>query len=208
MGFQRLGYRVSGRLTPPCRCYKPIHVIAGSKPAASRSFDFSLGFSRVAMYRLIMVCTGNICRSPMAEGLVRFLLPPTLRERVEVGSAGVAALHGNPAQPFAVEVMARKGIDIRSHRARQMTGDLARRSDLVLTMEGMQQEMVRRMLLWKKNKIRLLSEFCPQPHDPDIADPYGGPIEAYEDCYHTLFSCITRLIDWIPTQEAATDHPP
>ena len=147
-----------------------------------------------------MVCTGNICRSPMAEGLARFLVPAALQDRVLISSTGVAALHGNPAQPFAVEVMARNGIDISSHRARLMSAELARKADLVLTMEAMQRHFVRRMLLLKRNKIKLLSEFCPEPHDSDIQDPYGGPIEAYEACYTTLVPCVTNLIEWLIPQ--------
>lgn len=82
-----------------------------------------------------MVCTGNICRSPMAE---RLLAAHAARfgADVDVRSAGVRAVVGNPAEPEAVTVMARRSIDLADHVARQITPGLLDGADLVLTMEG------------------------------------------------------------------------
>lgn len=82
-----------------------------------------------------MVCTGNICRSPMAERLLA-VHAAELGATVEVGSAGVRALVGHPAEPGAVAAMARRGIDLGDHVARSATTDLVDGADLVITMEG------------------------------------------------------------------------
>ena len=63
-------------------------------------------------YRILVVCTGNICRSPMAEGMLKKDLPERLAARVMISSAGTHALHGNMAQPHAIEVMQGMGVDI------------------------------------------------------------------------------------------------
>jgi protein-tyrosine phosphatase len=152
------------------------------------------------MYQVLMVCTGNICRSPMAAGLARFLLSNDLRARVAVGSAGCSALHGHLAESHAIEAMSRMGIDISGHRARQITSDMARQADLILTMEAGQRDIVRRMLLWKKNKVRLFSGFCPEIQGSDIKDPYGGPLEAFQECLNTLLPCMGYLMNFLETQ--------
>ena len=83
--------------------------------------------------RILVVCIGNICRSPMAEGLLRLRLAG--RTGVTVGSAGIAARVGEPADPMAQGLMRERGIDIAGHRARQLTPELAGAHDLVLVME-------------------------------------------------------------------------
>jgi protein-tyrosine phosphatase len=165
----------------------------------------------MTMFEILVVCTGNICRSPMAEGLLKHVLPPNLRDRIAVSSAGTYALHGNQPAPHAVEVMAQWGVDIGGHRARQVSRDMLSRADLTLAMEKSHVQVLRKMLLWKKPPIRLLSEFNPQnsPRDaPDIEDPYGGPLAQYQACLRTLRPCIDGLVDWL-TENAnltATDH--
>ena len=80
--------------------------------------------------RVLVVCVGNICRSPMAEAMLRARLGR--RPRFEVSSAGVGALVGHPADPFAMELMRERGLDIAAHRARQVTPELVAAHDLVL----------------------------------------------------------------------------
>ena len=152
-------------------------------------------------YRIVMVCTGNICRSPMAEWLLKHLLPASLESCVSVSSAGTSALHGHQAADHAVTAMAQLGIDIRNHRARQLNSNTVQRADLILAMENSHLQIIARASTWSKTQARLLTEFGPPNRTPDIEDPYGKSLKAYQACLATLRPCIEGLIAWL------TEHP-
>jgi len=153
-------------------------------------------------YEILVVCTGNICRSPMAAGLLRHNLPDELRPRMAIGSAGTSALHGHQAAPYAVQTMAEAGIDISDHRARQVSSELVRRADLILTMERAHQQEIRQMMLWNKSHVKLLSKFDPHCDVLDVPDPYGGPLEAYRQCLEIIQPCVNWLIAWLSVESA------
>lgn len=97
---------------------------------------------------ILFVCTGNICRSPMAEGIARGALRrfyPSLEGEVEISSAGVAALDGGPATAGAIEAMRLRGLDIRGHAARSLDYQLMSRADLALVMEEGQRRIAARV---------------------------------------------------------------
>jgi len=152
------------------------------------------------MFEILMVCTGNICRSPMAEGLLRHLLPQPLKSAVSVSSAGTHALHGNQPAPHAVTAMARIGIDIRHHRARMVNRELLRRVDLSLAMERGHLSAMRNMLLFGKSSIKMLTAFSPGEDEPDVEDPYGGPLEMYEESLVAIRPAVEGVIDWLLQQ--------
>jgi len=132
-----------------------------------------------------MVCTGNTCRSPMAAAALRSALGPEA-SRIDVDSAGTAAWEGQPATRWAVEVAARAGIDLNEHRSRRATPDLVRAADWVLVMERAHLASVR-ALGAEPDHSHVLSEW-PGAGEPDlpIVDPFGGSLEAYEECWRRI----------------------
>ena len=131
----------------------------------------------------------------MAEGLLAHRLPADLQSIVRVSSAGINALQGYPAQEHAVETMAQIGVDIRGHRARQLTREMARSATLILTMEMAHIWFARRWEEIPAEKLRLLRAFDPQAKSQQVADPYGGSLADYQECLATLQSAIEGVVN-------------
>ena len=122
---------------------------------------------------VVFVCTGNLCRSPMAEALLRARLARDEAQRDwRVGSAGVWTTDGRPASAYAIEEMAQRGIDLRAHRSRNVTPELMAEADLVLAMTRQHVEALSAAFPDHAHKVALLSEMVGQTYD--INDPYGG----------------------------------
>jgi protein-tyrosine-phosphatase len=125
------------------------------------------------MPTVIFVCTGNLCRSPMAEVLLRARLAhDEARRDWQVGSAGVWVAEGQPASAHSVEEMAQRGIDLHAHRSRNVTRELMAEADLVLAMTRNHVESLRVAFPEHASKVHLLGEMIGREYD--VYDPYGG----------------------------------
>jgi protein-tyrosine-phosphatase len=125
------------------------------------------------MPMVLFVCTGNICRSPMAEVLLRARLDrDESRRDWRVKSAGTLMIEGQPASTYAVVEMAERGIDLRAHRSRGVSRELMAETDLVLAMAQSHVEALEAIFPDYTHKVHLLSEMTGQKYS--ISDPYGG----------------------------------
>lgn len=123
--------------------------------------------------RIMVICVGNICRSPMGEAI----LAARVKQRgIVVESAGIGALTGHPADPLAVELLAERGLDISHHRARQLSEEMARQADLILVMEQWHQKEIERMLPMCRGRVHLFGKWG----NFIVPDPFRQPRRAFE----------------------------
>ncbi len=145
---------------------------------------------------IVTVCTANICRSPMAEALLRHALaaePEPLRS-CKVVSAGVAARGGEKVSPNSVDALAKVGLRISDHRSRPLTPELAAQADLILCMTESHRAVIGLALDPAPKNVHLWREFMPRGSSREIGDPYGGPLAEYEACRDELVEAIPSII--------------
>jgi protein-tyrosine-phosphatase len=148
---------------------------------------------------VLLVCYGNICRSPMAEGFLnKMLLDKT--DEVKVISAGLNAYGGSPTRE-AIEVMKTEDIDISGYRSKQLTKELIETSDLILTMKKEYKDSILSRYPEFKHKVFTLKEFAGETEDLDIADPYSEGMKAYEACAKEIKQTLTNAFEKIVNQK-------
>ncbi|MFN8588057.1 MAG: low molecular weight protein arginine phosphatase [Candidatus Eisenbacteria bacterium] len=142
--------------------------------------------------RVLFVCTGNTCRSPLAVAALVAELGEEA-SRVEVGSAGTAALEGQPANGLSREVAKADGLDLSGHRARPVTPAMLRSADFVFVMDALHRVAVE-ALGAPRERVHVISEY-PAPGDPGmpVSDPFGASKEAYEECWRRIRHHVRRL---------------
>jgi len=141
-------------------------------------------------FHILVVCTGNICRSPMAERMLQHFMPEHFKEIVTVSSAGTDALHGNQATAFAVQAMKQYGIDISDHRARRLNRSMVAEADLILAMEQYHLKIIRVMKLFAAGKTHLLNRFDNSRKPCDVPDPMGGGLDLYTESAKLIHNCL------------------
>ena len=135
------------------------------------------------MVRILFVCTGNICRSPTAEGVFRHIVTDAgLADTIEADSVGLEGWHvGNPPDSRSTHAAAQRGFDISDLRARQLTRDDFDRFDLLLAMDdGHHRDMLRRAARNQRQKVRLFMEAAQGEGAVPVPDPYYGARDGFE----------------------------
>jgi protein-tyrosine phosphatase len=137
------------------------------------------------MNSILFICIGNICRSPMAEGLLQQALPDKA-----VLSAGIDALVGEPADPLSVQLMREHGIDIGAHRARSVAGWMVSDADIILTMDGDQKRFIETKYPESTCKVFRLCE----DSQCDIPDPYRQGLDEFRHAHNLISQGVNELV--------------
>ncbi|SPE62892.1 Sugar-phosphate isomerase, RpiB/LacA/LacB family [Verrucomicrobia bacterium] len=159
------------------------------------------------MKTVLFVCTGNVCRSPMAEGLFRQAVSG--RGEYRALSAGLGAMEGQPPSPYAVQAVKELGIDISYLRSRMLTPDLVAQADYIFGMTHSHIETVMLLFPHAAEKTFLLREFDEtlDVFEKDISDPIGGSYEIYLDCRDQIEQGIASLLRFLEPSSAAALRP-
>jgi protein-tyrosine phosphatase len=133
------------------------------------------------IHRILIVCVGNICRSPMAEVVLRHHLGGG--DEIVVESAGLAAIVGNPADPLAEAVLADHGLTAHGHKARQVSEAMISQADLVLAMQRRHLGAIHAIAPQARGKSYLVGKW---DGDTEVPDPYGKTKPMFEDTYQQI----------------------
>jgi protein-tyrosine-phosphatase len=145
---------------------------------------------------VLFVCTGNTCRSPMAEAILRSKLRKHGLQNVRVMSAGVATEDGFPAHPLAIGVCLNHGVKLNDHRSRYLTAEMMQEADLVLGMTESHIRVLSGTYPEEASKIHLLKLYGRDdpPIEHEVADPIGVDPIQYERCFRLLEDELDRIV--------------
>lgn len=155
-------------------------------------------------FRVLMVCTGNICRSPTAHGVMEKLVADAgLQQRIEVDSAGTHSYHvGEPPDSRSQQYARRRGYELSGQRARQLTTQDFDAFDLVLVMDSANEIAVRRISSpAQQQRMKRLTDYCQRFSDTEVPDPYYGGERGFEHVLDLVEDACQNLLQSIKLQQ-------
>lgn len=143
--------------------------------------------------KILFVCTGNTCRSPMAEYFAREYIEENNLENFKVASAGINAATGESPSEEAIEVMKEKGIDITDHKSKMLMEEDLQENDKVLTMTNSHKKVIQDM--YDYDNVYTLKHFVKSCEDCDILDPYGFEVDKYRETRDEIEDTVRKLLN-------------
>ena len=151
------------------------------------------------MGHILVICTANICRSPMGAALLQHALraQPEPLKSLEVISAGIAAHDGETVSENSVVALKKVGIDISGHRARAITSEMANDAHAIFYMTESHRDAILMNIDPPPKHLYLFREFLPDEAGREIADPFGSSITAYETSRDEMVEAIPSIVEFL-----------